>query len=79
MVPELQDLLRRHGVSLRTAATQGDASTLELLADRGPMDAQLGSDLAKGPALAVQVGRTLNIHRATVTAAPWILLRGKDV
>ena len=31
-----------------------------------PDDAQLGTDLAKGPALLVQVGCTLNVHGATV-------------
>jgi hypothetical protein len=55
-------------MSARTIRTHTDARTLELLADRGPMDAQLGSDLAKGPTLAVQVGRTLDIHCATVTS-----------
>jgi hypothetical protein len=52
----------------RAAATQGDAGTLELLADRAPMKAQLSSDLAQGQAPGVQVGRTLNVHRATVTS-----------
>ena len=32
------------------------------------MNAQLGTDLAQGPALGVQVGCTLNVHRATVTS-----------
>ena len=32
------------------------------------MNAQLGTDLAKGPALAVQVARTVNVHRDTVTS-----------
>ena len=41
---------------------------LELLADRAPMNAQLGTDLAQGPALGVQVGCTLNVHGATVTS-----------
>jgi hypothetical protein len=66
LITKLHYQLRGSGMSGRTAATQGDASTLELLADRGPMDAQLGSDLAKGPILAVQVGRTLDIHCVTV-------------
>jgi hypothetical protein len=30
------------------------------------MNAQLGTDLAQSPALAVQVGSTLNVHGATV-------------
>jgi hypothetical protein len=68
LVPELHDLLCRRGVSRRSAATHGDASTLELLADRTPMNAQLGTNLAQGPTLGVQVGRTLNVHCATVTS-----------
>jgi hypothetical protein len=52
----------------RTARTHGDAGTSELLADRAQMNAQLSTDLAEGPALGVQVGSTLNVHRATVTA-----------
>ena len=52
----------------RTAATHGDAGTLEPLADCAPMNAQLGPDLAQGPALAVQVGRAVNVHRDTVTS-----------
>jgi hypothetical protein len=52
----------------RTARTHGDAGTSELLADRAPMNAQLGTDLAQGPALCVQVRRTLNVHGATVTS-----------
>jgi hypothetical protein len=36
-----------------TAATHGDAGTLELLAHRGRSEAQLGTDLAQGPTLGV--------------------------
>jgi hypothetical protein len=50
-----------------------------MIADRGLRDAQLGSDLAQGPALGVQIGCTLNIHCVTVTAQcqgrvwrPWL-------
>jgi hypothetical protein len=68
LVPELQDLLCRSGVSLRTTGTHSDASPLELLADSAPMNAQLGIDLAEGPTLGVQVGCMLNIHRTTVAA-----------
>jgi hypothetical protein len=32
------------------------------------MNAQLGTDLAQAPTLAVQVGRTLNVHRDTVAS-----------
>jgi hypothetical protein len=50
----------------RTAGTDGDADLLELLADRAPVNAQLGTDLAPGPALSVQVGCTLNVHGGSV-------------
>lgn len=43
--------------------------SLELLADCAQMNAQLGTDLTQGPAVGVQVGCALNVHRATVTAA----------
>jgi hypothetical protein len=55
-------------MSRRTAATHADANALELLADRAPMNTQLGTDLAQGPTLGVQVGRTLHVHRDTVTS-----------
>ena len=55
-------------MSLRTAATHGDAGPLELLTDRAPMNPQLGTDLSQGPTLAVQVGRTVNVHRDTVAS-----------
>ena len=68
LVTELKDLLRRRGMCGRSAATHGDAGTLELLADRAPMNAQLRTDLAQSPTLDVQVGCTLNVHGATVTS-----------
>ena len=50
----------------RPTATHCDAGTLELLADRAPMNPQLGTNLAQsGPV--IQVGGTLNVHGATVT------------
>jgi hypothetical protein len=55
-------------VSGRTARTHRDAGTLQLLADRAPLNAQLRTDLAQGPTLGVQVGRMLNVHRDTVTS-----------
>jgi hypothetical protein len=67
-VTEIQDLLCRRGMCGRTPRMHGDAGTLELLADRAPMNAQLGTDLAQGPTLAVQVGCTLNVHRDTVAS-----------
>ena len=54
--------------SATSAATHGDTGPQELLADRAPMNTQLGTDLAQRPPLGVQVGRTLNVHRATVAA-----------
>ena len=62
LVTKLHDLLRRGSLSRRTAATHGHAGTLELLADRAPLNTKLGSNLAQGPTLGVQVGRTLNVH-----------------
>jgi hypothetical protein len=46
----------------RAAATHDGSGTLELFADCAPMNAQLGSDLAQGPALGVEVGCTLIVH-----------------
>jgi hypothetical protein len=34
-------------MSRRSAATHGDTGTLELMADRAPMNAQLGTDLGR--------------------------------
>ena len=67
MVTQLRDLLCGRGMSGSTAATHGDAGTAELMAHSGPGKAQLGTDLAQGPALAIQLGCTLNVHGATVT------------
>jgi hypothetical protein len=53
-------------MSGRTARTHGDAGTARLFADRAPMNAQLGTDPPKGPALAVQLSCTLYIHCVTV-------------
>ena len=55
-------------MSRSTPATHGDAGTTQLLAHGGRRDAKLGTDLAQAPALAVQVGCTLNVHRDTVTS-----------
>jgi hypothetical protein len=44
------------------AASHGDAGTTQLIADRARRDAQLGTDLAQGPARGVQIRRTLNFH-----------------
>ena len=63
-------------MSRRRAATHGDAGTLELLADRGRMNAQLRTYLTQGPTLGVPVGRSLNVHGDTVTsrsAASWLV------
>jgi hypothetical protein len=54
-------------MSGRTARPHGDAGTVELFADRAPVNAQLGTDPAQGPALAVQVGCSLDVHGGRVT------------
>jgi hypothetical protein len=46
----------------------GDAGTPKLFADRAPTNGQLGTDLAQGQILGVQVGRTRNVHRAKITS-----------
>jgi hypothetical protein len=53
-------------MSARSVGTHDDACLLELLADRAPGNAQLGTDLAKRPTPGVRVGCTLNVHGATV-------------
>jgi hypothetical protein len=55
-------------MSGRTAATHGAAAATKVMAHCRRRDAQLGTNLAQGPALAVQVGCTLNVHGDTVTA-----------
>ena len=55
-------------MSRGAAATHGDAGTTKLLAHRGRRDAQLGTDLAQGPTLGVQVSRTLQVHGGSVTS-----------
>jgi hypothetical protein len=49
-------------------ATHGDTGTAKLMAHSGPGNAQLGTDVAQGPTLDVQVGCPLNVHGVTVTA-----------
>jgi hypothetical protein len=68
LITKLQDLLLGGGVSRRGATTHGDAIATKPLAHRGRREAQLYTDLAQTPTLGVQVGRTLNVHRATVTS-----------
>jgi hypothetical protein len=53
LIPQLQDLLRGGWMRGRTDRTDADAGPLEMLADRAPMNAQFGTDLAQGPALGV--------------------------
>jgi hypothetical protein len=65
-VTQLPDLLGRGRVS-GSAVTHGDAGLLKLLADGAPMNTQFGTDLTQASTLGVQVGRTLNVHGATVT------------
>jgi hypothetical protein len=57
-------------MSGRSATSHRDAGLLQLLTNRAPMNAQFGTDLAKAPALGVQVGCTFYIHRDTVTPRP---------
>jgi hypothetical protein len=64
----LQDLFCGSGMTRRTAATHGDACARKLIAHCRPWNAKLGTDLAEGCTLGVQVGCTLNLHRATVTS-----------
>ena len=49
-------------MSWSTAVTHGDAGTAKLIAHGCPGNAQLGTDLAQGPTLGVQLGGTLNFH-----------------
>jgi hypothetical protein len=49
LVTQLQNLLGGGGTRQRTARTHRDARLLQLFADRTPMNAQLGTDLAHGP------------------------------
>ena len=55
-------------MSGRTARTHDDTGPLELLADRAPMNPQLGTYLTQSPTPGVQVSCTLNVHCDTVTA-----------
>jgi hypothetical protein len=50
------------------ARSYGDAGTVKLIAHGGPGNAQLSTDLAQTLTLRVQVGCTLDVHRATVTS-----------
>ena len=52
----------------RSAATHEDAGLAKLLAHRGPGNAQLGTNLAQGPALGVQVGCAIDVHCDTVAS-----------
>jgi hypothetical protein len=55
-------------MSGRTAATHNDSCAAKLLAHRRRREAQLSTDPAQRPALGVQVGCALNVHRDTVTS-----------
>jgi hypothetical protein len=46
----------------RTGAIQSEAGTAKSIAHGCPGNAQLGTDLAQGPTLGVQLGCTLNVH-----------------
>jgi hypothetical protein len=58
-------------MSGRAAATHGDSGAAKLMAHGGPGNAQLGTDLAQGPAPGVQIGCTRNVHCATVRDLVW--------
>jgi hypothetical protein len=66
LVTQFQDLLCRRGMRT-SAATHGDAGPTKLIAHGGPGNPELGTDLAQGPTLRVQVGCTVNVHCATIT------------
>jgi hypothetical protein len=55
-------------MSWRAAATHGEAGTPKLIAHGDLGNTQLGTDLAQGPTLGVQIGCALNVHGATVTS-----------
>jgi hypothetical protein len=76
LVAKLNDLLRGSRMSGSTAPTHGDAGTAKLLAHSGRRDAQLRTDLAQSPALAVQVGCTPNVHGRHRNRRPCILFGG---
>jgi hypothetical protein len=84
-ITKLQDLLCRGGMSGRAAATCDDAGTPKLMAHGGPGNAQLGTDLAQGPAPGVQIGCTRNVHRVTVPSLspdrrrPWFEVKRQAV
>jgi hypothetical protein len=67
LVTQFQDLLCRRGMSGRADTTHGDARATKLMTHGGPGNAHLGTDLAQGPALGVQIGCTLKLHGATLT------------
>jgi hypothetical protein len=47
--------------------THSDPGAAQMIADRGLREARLGTDLTQASTLGVQVGRTLDVHGATVT------------
>jgi hypothetical protein len=56
--------LSSHGLPCafdRTATTHSNAGPVKLIADSGPPNAQLGTDLAQAPSLGIQLGRMLNV------------------
>jgi hypothetical protein len=67
LITELQDLVWRRG-GLEDTTTHGDPGAAQLIAKGGLREAQLGTNLAQGPALGVQVGCTVNVYDVTVTS-----------
>jgi len=53
-------------VSRCADGTHGDTGATKMIVDHVPSNAQLRTDLAQGPALGVQLCRTLNVHSATL-------------
>jgi len=46
--------------------THRDTGATKMIVDHLPPKAQLRADLAQGPALGIQLCRTLNVHSATL-------------
>ena len=65
-VTKVEDLLGGGWVSRCADGTHGDTGATKMIVDHVPSNAQLRADLAQGPALGIQLCRTLNIHSATL-------------
>jgi hypothetical protein len=65
LVAQVEDLLGGGWVFRWADGTHGDTGATKMIVDYVRLNAQLGADLAQGPALGVQLCRTLNVHRTT--------------